>query len=270
MNFSGVSAAAVLVFFAAAAGKSAKRRRWRMQRGDFEEVPRLAGTTVPGNRLARQCRGIGWHDGVTPAARKEFSGQGKGQAFLPQQFLYFLPLPQGNRRSAAGGGCSEAISRKCPDWPARQCRGIGWHDSAGESAGTTVLPRRPGRNFRDRERVRRFCRSSSYTSCRCRREIGEAPPVADAARRFRGSAPIGRHDSAGESAGTTVLPRRLSRIFRDRERVRRFCHSSSCISCRCRRGRGHCGRSSGPGGAAFSRCRHRRRSHRWPWPPAHA
>ena len=37
-------------------------------------------------------------------------------AFRPQQFLYFLPLPQGNRRSAAGGGYSEAISRKCPDW----------------------------------------------------------------------------------------------------------------------------------------------------------
>ena len=156
---------------------------------------------------------------------------------------------------------------------ARRFRGsapIGRHDRAGESDGTTVLPRRLSRIFRDRERVRRFCRSSSYTSCRCRREIGEAPPVADAARRFRGSAPIGRHDRAGESDGTTVLPRRLSRIFRDRERVRRFCRSSSCIFCRCRRGRGHCGRSSGPGGAAFSRCRRRRRSRRWPWPPAHA
>ena len=36
------------------AGKSAKRRQWRMQRGDFEEVPRLAATTVAGNRLARR------------------------------------------------------------------------------------------------------------------------------------------------------------------------------------------------------------------------
>ena len=35
-------------------------------------------------------------------------------------------------------------------------------------------------------------------------EIGEAPPVADAARRFRGSAPIGGHNSGRESAGTTV------------------------------------------------------------------
>ena len=36
------------------AGKSVKRRRWRMQRAGFEEVPRLADTTVAGNRLARR------------------------------------------------------------------------------------------------------------------------------------------------------------------------------------------------------------------------
>ena len=35
-------------------------------------------------------------------------------------------------------------------------------------------------------------------------EIGEAPPVADEASRFRGSAPIGGYDSARESVGTTV------------------------------------------------------------------
>ena len=35
-------------------------------------------------------------------------------------------------------------------------------------------------------------------------EIGEAPPVADAASRFRGSAPIGGHDSGRDSVGTTV------------------------------------------------------------------
>ena len=46
---------------------------------------------------------------------------------------------------------------------------------------------------------------------RCRRgvgEIGEAPPVAGEANRFRGSAPIGGHDSGRESAGTTVGNRR--------------------------------------------------------------
>ena len=39
-------------------------------------------------------------------------------------------------------------------------------------------------------------------------EIGEAPPVAEEASRFRGSAPIGGHDSGRESVGTTVGNRR--------------------------------------------------------------
>ena len=115
-----------------------------------------------------------------------------------------------------------------------------------------------------------FYRSSFYTFCRCRREIAEAPPVADAARRFRGSAPIGGHDSGCRLDGTTVLPRRHSRIFAKGVRVTHFYRSSSYIFCRCRRGRGRSARSSAPGGAAFSRCRRRRRSRRWLWPPARA
>ena len=50
---------------------------------------------------------------------------------------------------------------------------------------------------------------------RCRRvvgEIGEAPPVAGEASRFRGSAPIGGHDSGRESVGTTVGNRRPLRM----------------------------------------------------------
>ena len=50
---------------------------------------------------------------------------------------------------------------------------------------------------------------------RCRRvvgEIGEAPPVAGEASRFRGSAPIGGHDSGRESAGTTAGNRRPLRM----------------------------------------------------------
>ena len=39
-------------------------------------------------------------------------------------------------------------------------------------------------------------------------KIGEAPPAADEASRFRGSAPIGGHDSGRESVGTTVGNRR--------------------------------------------------------------
>ena len=44
-------------------------------------------------------------------------------------------------------------------------------------------------------------------------EIGEAPPVAGEASRFRGSAPIGGHDSGRESAGTTVGNRRPLRTW---------------------------------------------------------
>ena len=36
------------------AGKSPKRRQRRKKRGDFEEVPRLAGMTMPASRLARR------------------------------------------------------------------------------------------------------------------------------------------------------------------------------------------------------------------------
>ena len=39
--------------------KSPQRHQWRMQQGDFEEVPRLAATTVAVSRLAR--RWAGWH-----------------------------------------------------------------------------------------------------------------------------------------------------------------------------------------------------------------
>ena len=37
-----------------AAKESAKRRQWRKKRADFEEVPRLADTSVDGNRMARR------------------------------------------------------------------------------------------------------------------------------------------------------------------------------------------------------------------------
>ena len=44
---------------------------------------------------------------------------------------------RGNRRSAASGGCSEAISRKCPDWRPQQWPGIGWHDGGQENPAPT-------------------------------------------------------------------------------------------------------------------------------------
>jgi hypothetical protein len=45
------------------AGKSPKRRQRRKKQGDFEEVPRLAGMTMPACRLARR-----WAD-MDPAPR---------------------------------------------------------------------------------------------------------------------------------------------------------------------------------------------------------
>ena len=44
--------------------------------------------------------------------------------------------------------------------------------------------------------------------CRAVGDIGEALPVAEEASRFRGSAPIGGHDSDRKSVGTTVGNRR--------------------------------------------------------------
>ena len=45
------------------AGKSPKRRLWRMKRGDFEEVPRLSAATAAESRLARR-----WADNRRSAA----------------------------------------------------------------------------------------------------------------------------------------------------------------------------------------------------------
>ena len=48
-------------------GKSAKRRQWRKKRADFEEVPRLAGTTVAVSRLARRWATAGPYGGLQEA-----------------------------------------------------------------------------------------------------------------------------------------------------------------------------------------------------------
>ena len=57
-----------------ASGKSAKRRQWRKKRADFEEVPRLAGTTVPGNRLARRWATAAPYGSVTRNAPQVLAG----------------------------------------------------------------------------------------------------------------------------------------------------------------------------------------------------
>ena len=50
-------------------GKSAKRCQWQMKRAGFEEVPRLADTTVAGNRLARRWATAGPYGGVSCGAQ---------------------------------------------------------------------------------------------------------------------------------------------------------------------------------------------------------
>ena len=64
-----------------------------------------------------------------------------------------------------------------------------------------------------------FCRAGPVCPAGCGKNsgravgvIGEALPVADEASRFRGSAPIGGHDSGRESVGTTVGNRRPLRM----------------------------------------------------------
>ena len=49
-------------------GKSAKRCQWQKKRAGFEEVPRLADTTVTGNRLARRWATAGPYGSVTRGA----------------------------------------------------------------------------------------------------------------------------------------------------------------------------------------------------------
>ena len=59
------------------------------------------------------------------------------------------------------------------------------------------------------------CKECGISPVRAVGEIGEALPVAEEASRFRGSAPIGGHDSDRKSVGTTVGNRRpLRTVYR--------------------------------------------------------
>ena len=106
------------------AGKSAKRRQWRMQRGDFEEVPRLAAATVAGNRLARRwareppplrkrykgCRGER-NPPVTASPRQPPLGKGAkgtGDADCHSQFANWL---RNDRVFARGAGVIRRADR---------------------------------------------------------------------------------------------------------------------------------------------------------------
>ena len=77
------------------AGKSAKRRRWRMQRAGFEEVPRLADTTVAGNRLARR-----WAREPRPYGEV---ARGAGKESPSHGFASPAPFRQGGRGDGGDG-----------------------------------------------------------------------------------------------------------------------------------------------------------------------
>ena len=84
------------------AGKSAKRRRWRMQRGDFEEVPRLAAKTVAGNRLARRwAREPRPYEKIAWAAVRGRAGRPGGR-----------PLRMRYKGRGTAGRCGERIERR--------------------------------------------------------------------------------------------------------------------------------------------------------------
>ena len=81
---------------------------------------------------------------------------------------------RGNRRSAASGGCSEPVSRKCLDWRTRQWPSVGWHDGGQEDPAPTEAQQevqwagdRKGRPY---ESVTRGAGESGIPQSRCCRD----------------------------------------------------------------------------------------------------
>ena len=109
---------------------------------------------------------------------------------------------RGKRRSAAGGGRSEPLSRKHPDWQTQS----GWESAGAMVSADCITTSRAfvtaATGCRPREGCGlhpRLCAQSIKTRelPSPRGERGEAPPVAEEASRFRGSTPIGRRKAAG-------------------------------------------------------------------------
>ena len=100
------------------AGKSAKRRRWRMQRAGFEEVPRLADTTVAVSRLARR-----WAREPLPYAPPIMHPQGR----TPLSARRFRTVPLAKAMSLRGRTAPVAIRTPVPSAPLPKG---GWHGAA--------------------------------------------------------------------------------------------------------------------------------------------
>ena len=80
------------------AGKSAKRRRWRMQRAGFEEVPRLADTTVAGNRLARRWATAGPYEILRFGIFPDENFLRQGDSVISRLFSSGLPSTMGETK----------------------------------------------------------------------------------------------------------------------------------------------------------------------------
>ena len=79
-------------------GKSAKHCQWQKKRGGFEEVPRLADTTVAGNRLARRWATAGPYE---ISSFGIFSGENflrQGDSVISRLFSSGLPSTMGETK----------------------------------------------------------------------------------------------------------------------------------------------------------------------------
>ena len=168
------------------------------QAGDREGRPYGGLQGVPCGRADRGVRPYGWGiDGAvcggahgprpTRAFARIVGGQGRpplrccvtkksvGEGLCPSR-------GRGNRRSAAGGGCSEPVSRKCPDWRTRQWPGIGWHDGGQENPAPTEAQQevqwagdRKGRPYESVTRGGRGERNPPVTASPCQPPLGKGP-----------------------------------------------------------------------------------------------
>ena len=79
-------------------GKSAKRCQWQKKRGGFEEVPRLADTTVAGIRFARRWATAGPYE---ISSFGIFSGENflrQGDSVISRLFSSGLPSTMGETK----------------------------------------------------------------------------------------------------------------------------------------------------------------------------
>ena len=160
-----------------------------------------------------------------PDPRKRGSGlffcnkgnEGRGEASAPTEVYLAvrrggaLPLPRATARVAPTEGVQEVRGERNTSVTASPCQPPLGKGAEGTGVRIATASVRTG-----------FAMTGFFMGCGARLgggitrgavkrgvgEISEAPPVAEEASRFRGSAPIGGHNSGRESVGTTVGNRR--------------------------------------------------------------